>query len=224
MYIVRTLLRRLKTIRGMTIVHVGAHKGQEAAQYNWWGVRKVVWIEADPAQLPGLRAHLDQTSQAPRSWFARLTGAPVTEHVVVQALVGDEDGADTPFFLYSNEGMSNSIFSKLTDGDDPQPTINETGEVLRLKMRSLDALLPEHGVALSDVDVLTLDIQGAELLALKGAEALLKEIHYIETEISKEPFYEGGVLLDELEPWLNAHGFFNKTWLRRPFMNAVFIR
>lgn len=224
MYIVRTLARRLKTIRGMTIVHVGAHKGQEASQYNWWGASRVIWIEADPAQLDGLQKHLDESSSEPRSWFAKLFRMPETKHEVVQALVGDVDGADTPFFLFTNDGMSNSIFAKLSDGDDPQPTVNETGEVLKLKMRSLDVLLPENGVALEDVDLLTLDIQGAELLALKGAETLLKKIHYLETEISKQPFYDGGVLFDELEPWLNARGFFNKTWLRRPFMNAVFIR
>lgn len=224
MYIVRTLARRFKSLRGMTIVHVGAHKGQEARIYDHWGVSTVVWVEADPAQLPGLEAAIAASQAAPRSWFARITRAPRTTHIVLNALVGDVDGADTPFYLFSNDGMSSSIFMKASDGDDPQPTVNATGEVLNLKMRSLDVLLPEAGIALSDVDVLALDIQGAELLALKGAGTLLKTLRYIETEISKLPFYEGGVLLGELEPWLNACAFYNKTWLRRPFMNAVFIR
>ena len=69
-----------------------------------------------------------------------------------------------------------------------------------------------------------MDIQGAELLCLKGAAQLLESLQYIETKISKTPIYDGGVLLDELQPWLNAHGFRCKTWLRRPFMNAVFVR
>lgn len=224
MYIVRTLLRRFRTLRGMTVVHVGAHKGQEAAQYNWWGVRKVVWIEADPSQIPGLQAHLDKMSAEPRSWFAGLTGAPITEHQIVQALVGDEDGKPTDFNLFSNDGMSNSIFTRSEAADGVQPTVVETGDVLKLHMQTIDTLLPRAGVPLADVDVLTLDIQGAELLALQGAEKLLGQIHYLETEISQKPFYEGGVLLSELEPWLNARGFFNKTWLRRPFMNAVFVR
>lgn len=208
----------------MTIVHVGAHQGQEAAQYNWWGARKVVWVEADPSQLPGLEAHLAEASDVPRSWFARLTGAPKTEHQIVQALVGDQDGAETEFFLFSNDGMSNSIFTKAEGARDLQTGVLETGDVLRLEMKTLDRLLPEHGVALDEVDVLTLDIQGAELLALKGAEGLLGRIRYLETEISKRPFYEGGVLFSELEPWLNARGFWNRTWLRRDFMNAVFVR
>lgn len=224
MYIVRHLRRRLKTLRGMTIVHVGAHQGQEAAEYDAWGAAKVIWIEADPAQLPGLETAIKQVEAQPRSLFARIFGAPKTKHQIINALVGDTDGADTEFYLFSNDGASNSIFTKHPDVSENMDWLNETGEVLRLKMRTLDALLLENGIPLESIDFLALDIQGAELLCLKGAAQILKNLHYMEVEISKERFYDGGVLLDELEPWLNARGFYCKTWLRRNFMNAVFVR
>jgi FkbM family methyltransferase len=143
---------------------------------------------------------------------------------VINALVGDVDGEDTAFYIYSNEGASNSLFTKHPDVDEKFDWLTETGDVLRLKMRSLDAFLVENGIKLEKVDFLTMDIQGAELLCLKGATQLLESLQYIETEISKTPFYDGGVLLDELEPWLNERGFRCKRWLIRPFMNAVFVR
>jgi hypothetical protein len=59
MYIVRHLMCRMKTLRGMTIVHVGAHQGQEAAQYDAWGAEKFIWIEADPGQLPSLNKQIE---------------------------------------------------------------------------------------------------------------------------------------------------------------------
>lgn len=224
MYIVRHLRRRFKTLRGMTIVHVGAHQGQEAAQYDAWGATKVIWIEADPAQLPGLEKTIQQVKAEPRSLFARLFGAPKTQHQVINALVGDEDGADTEFYLFANEGASNSLFTKHPNADERFDWLEETGEVLQLKMRTLDSLLAENDIAADSIDFLAMDIQGAELMCLKGATQVLKSLHYMETEISKTRFYDGGVLLDELEPWLNQRGFYCKTWLRRNFMNAVFVR
>jgi FkbM family methyltransferase len=224
MYIVRHLRRRLKTLRGMTIVHVGAHQGQEAAEYDAWGAAKVIWIEADPAQLPGLEKTIEQVEALPRSLFSRIFGAPKTKHQVINALVGDVDGADTDFYLFANEGASNSLFTKHPDVDARLDWLKETGEVLQLKMRTLDALLAENDISPDSIDFLAMDIQGAELMCLKGATQVLKNLHYVETEISKTPIYDGGVLLDELEPWLNAHGFYCKTWLRRDFMNAVFVR
>ena len=224
MYIVRHLRRRLKTLKGMTIVHVGAHQGQEAAEYDAWGAAMVIWIEADPAQLPGLDKAIKHVAAQPRSLFARIFGAPKTKHQVINALVGDVDGADTEFYLFANEGASNSLFTKHPDVDERLDWLKETGEVLQLKMRTLDALLVENDISPDSIDFLAMDIQGAELMCLKGATEVLKNLHYIETEISKTPIYDGGVLLDELEPWLNARGFFCKTWLRRPFMNAVFVR
>jgi len=224
MYIVRHLRRRLKTLRGMTIVHVGAHQGQEAVEYDAWGAAKVIWIEADPAQLPGLEAAIKQVEAQPRSLLARLTGTSKTQHQVINALVGDVDGADTDFYLFSNAGASNSIFTKHPDVTENMDWLNETGEVLRLKMRTLDALLAKNNISADSIDFLALDIQGAELLCLKGATQVLENLRYMEVEISKERFYDGGVLLDELEPWLNARGFCCKTWLRRNFMNAVFVR
>jgi FkbM family methyltransferase len=224
MYIVRTLARRLRTLRGMTIVHVGANRGQEADLYQKWGARRVVWIEADPSIIPALQQHLSEVSKRPASLFCRLFRAPKTEHILISALVGEIEGANSPFYLFSNGGESNSIFRLSQSGQDKFPHIAETGEVLQMKMRSLDVLLVENGIDPVAVDVLALDIQGAELLCLKGATKLLSTLKYLETEISKLPFYEGGVLLPELELWLNARGFYLKTWLRRPSMNAVFVK
>lgn len=206
----------------MTIVHVGAHKGEEAEEYQRWGAARVIWVEAAPNMIAPLEAHLDAVSRAPRSPFARLTGAPATEHRVIHALVADRDGAPMRMRVFTADD-SNSIFPR-ADGVEAHPWLQETGETIELRSRRLDDLLDEAGVAPEEVDVLAMDIQGAELLCLKGAPRLVAHVPLIETEVSTEPFYEGGVLLPELDAWLAGRGFRRKTWVRRRSMNAVYAR
>jgi FkbM family methyltransferase len=220
MYLIRHLALRLQSLAGKTIVHVGAHRGEEAQLYDRWGAAQVIWIEADPAVVVDLRANLAALPPAKRVWLARKAKGP-THHQVIEALVGDEDGKPTDFFIFSNAGASNSIFRK-DDSHARMQQVTETGEVKRLHMRQLDKLLVESGVALDTVDVLVLDVQGAELLCLKGATGLLQHISLIEAEVSKTSFYQSGVLLPELDGWLAAKGFARRTWVRRNSMNAVY--
>jgi FkbM family methyltransferase len=142
---------------------------------------------------------------------------------VIESLVGDEDGRATDFYIFSNAGASNSIFRK-SEAFAEHDAVTETGEVKRLHMRTLDRLLPENGIALSDVDILVLDVQGAELLCLNGAAELLKSVQIIESEVSKRSFYKDGVLLPELDTHLRGAGFTRRTWVRRNSMNAVYTR
>jgi FkbM family methyltransferase len=220
MYLVRHLALRLQSLAGKTIVHVGAHRGEEAELYDRWGAARVIWIEADPTVAVDLRANLAALKPVPRVWLARKAKGP-TRHQVIEALVGDEDGKPTDFYIFSNGGASNSIFRK----DDNHPKMQqviETGEVKRLHMRQLDGLLAENGIAPHEVDILVLDVQGAELLCLKGATQVLQHARLIEAEVSKTSFYQNGVLLPELDAWLAAKGFTRRTWVRRNSMNAIY--
>lgn len=222
MYLVRYYAKRLRTLRGKTIVHVGAHKGQEAALYERWGAARVIWVEADPDTARSLRSHLAARSGQGEGWLARLLRFAPTRHQIIEALIGDDDGKPTDFFVFSNDGESSSIFRKAQLEEDRHANVMETGQVRQLAMRTLDSLLPENGIPLNTVDVLTLDVQGAELLCLKGAKALLRHIHLLEAEVSQLQWYEGGVLLPELDSWLLGEGFRRRTWVRRRMMNAVY--
>ena len=53
-----------------------------------------------------------------------------------------------------------------------------------------------------------LDLQGEELLALKGAEESLKDCKSLMIEVSKKRFYSGGVLWNEIKEWLSKKGFY----------------
>ncbi|WP_375455805.1 FkbM family methyltransferase [uncultured Methylobacterium sp.] len=69
--------------------------------------------------------------------------------------------------------------------------------------RRLDDVLSDHG----PVDFLKLDIQGFELEALQGAEALLQRTAVVHCEVSFAEIYEGQRLFSDIEIFLRHRGF-----------------
>ena len=65
-------------------------------------------------------------------------------------------------------------------------------KVLELEMKTLDKVFEENNVDSSIYDHWVLDLQGAEILVLKGAKQSLSSCNSIYIEISKEQYYEKG--------------------------------
>lgn len=72
-----------------------------------------------------------------------------------------------------------------------------------VETRRLDDVLPQD----EPVDFLKLDIQGAELLALRGAERTLARTAVVHCEVEFAPLYLGQPLFPEVQSHLNARGF-----------------
>lgn len=110
--------------------------------------------------------------------------------------------------LYVN-GLSatNSLLPRPSEGRRYFPPEGETVAVERVRTTTLDAFCREHGLA--GIDVLKLDIQGGELLALKGAEELLRRraVGLVYTEASFVPHYQNGPLFHEVAALLAGHGY-----------------
>lgn len=101
-------------------------------------------------------------------------------------------------FHTTSNGQSSSLLPLALHRDRyPNITVTETELIETTTIDSLQ-LYP---------DFLNLDIQGAELPALKGATKTLETVKWIYTEISTEELYEGQALEPELTEWLAARGF-----------------
>jgi FkbM family methyltransferase len=79
-----------------------------------------------------------------------------------------------------------------------------TVSTLSTTTRELDDLLPYTTVP---IDFLKLDIQGAELMALKGAKQLLRRTAVVHCEVEFSPIYQGQPLFPEIQTLLNENGF-----------------
>lgn len=99
-----------------------------------------------------------------------------------------------------NPGAS-SLF--LSTGD--YPAERYVQDTIELDCIRLDALCGELGIDV--IDLIWLDLQGAELLALQSAGGLLEKTRYIYTEVSHRPLYQGQCLFDDIDAFLKSNGF-----------------
>jgi FkbM family methyltransferase len=193
--IVHKFIARTKGFTPNVVVHVGAHKASEVERYEYLGVRRVIWIEADE----------DTAKQARNTLKRRPAGA--TEHTLVEALITDTDGDEVPFHVFSNKGGSSSIFRATDIFRAHWPDVRETGEVKVLTSSRLETVLAGLPLEPGDLDVLVIDVQGAELLCLKGAGRYLEGLAFIEVETSAEAIYDGAALAPEIDSFLTKAGF-----------------
>jgi FkbM family methyltransferase len=75
-----------------------------------------------------------------------------------------------------------------------------------LKCRTLDTILDEK-FPYKDFHFIKIDAQGAELNILKGSDKALKKCIGLHLELFSVPLYKEIALIDEVENYLNSHGF-----------------
>ncbi|GGA40202.1 hypothetical protein CYANOKiyG1_58420 [Okeania sp. KiyG1] len=168
-------------------IHVGAYEGKEVAQYRSMGVEKTLFIEANPVVFERLQANV--------------VGYPNVK--VVNCAVSNIDGTVTMNLTSLDQSSSILPLKKVKEH---YPNIKETNKIT-VKSRRIDTLLQELELNPSDFNIINLDIQGAELLALEGATNLLQHIDAINTEVNYEELYEGCALIEKIDDFLEKEGF-----------------
>ena len=172
------------------IVHMGAHRGTEAPIYDWLH-KKTIWIEANPIVFDDLKDNVCQ----------------FINQKAYNVLLYDEDDKEVNFNISNNDSASSSVY----DFGEKSLSMNlKMISKLKLNSKKFDTLVEEISLDISDYNFWILDLQGAELLALKGAKQSLKKCKSILIEISKEEYYINGAKWEELKYFLNEFGFHNK--------------
>jgi FkbM family methyltransferase len=170
-----------------TIVDVGGHSGDVADALDFlYQPRRLVVIEPNPARTEQLRT--------------RFAGRP--QVTVVPVCVGETEG-ETAFFVHEYDAASSQY--ECQPGHLAKFGLSEKRTRLTVPMTTLQALLDREGIA--TVDLLKLDCQGAELAALRGAGARLRDVRTIYCEVSFEPIYAGAPLFGEVHRFLCEAGF-----------------
>lgn len=147
----------------------------------------MLWIEAIPEKLAVIKE--------------RIKSSGVRNHEVTTAVVWSEPGKTLEFFR-SNNGESSSVY-EMKQHLDEYPEILVVGSQ-EMTSVTLVELIPQR---LFPVDLLNLDIQGAELEALRGLGSKIHEVKAIYCEVNLKELYQGAPLFTELCDWLHERGF-----------------
>ncbi|CAN1484506.1 fkbM_fam, methyltransferase, FkbM family [Candidatus Nanopelagicaceae bacterium] len=166
-----------------SVLHVGAHEGEESTEYERHNWTPVIWIEAQPKLVQQLREKLN----------------PVN-HTVIEAAVFNVDDIELEFKISSNSQSSSLLNFGTHSRDYPEITFVEK---LKVKTSRLDTILESGNIP----EFINLDIQGVELPALESLGDLINKVRFIYTEVNRIGVYEGCSLIGEIDDFLNSHGF-----------------
>ena len=169
------------------ILHIGAHMCEEYADYKKIGLNDntILWIEGNP-----------QLAEKLKFLFKKRR--------IINACVSDKDDQTIEFNI-ANNGQSSSIL-ELGTHKKHHPHVKYTNK-LSVKTKTIQTLYKEHNIPHNFANFLNIDIQGAELLALKGMNNLLNNFDYLYLEVNDEELYKGCGLISEIDDYVAQYGF-----------------
>jgi FkbM family methyltransferase len=189
------------------ILHVGAHKAEEAKTYFDNGCEEVIWVEANPSLVSYLNNTLSKD-----------------KNKVFEAVISDTDG-DEVDFIVTNNGQSSSIL-ELGIHKNLFPSVRQS-ETISQKTKTIGTLFDENNLNFKEIDFINLDIQGAELLALKGVGDSFHNVSAILTEINTDYVYKDCALVGEIDEYLADFNFKRVEtvmWSDHPWGDALYVR
>lgn len=174
----------LSNIKG-GVLHLGAYEADELPFYTEHKAHFVVWVEANPAKWPIIESKLG------------------VGHHLVKAAVSDVVGK-ARLLLYSHAD-NNSL---LPCGNDMPKAVFEVGGVEVDTLR-VDDIYINTPFRADKYKLLTMDIQGYELHALRGADWFLRNsgVKFIYTEVINVEFYKNCVTHQQYIEYLKPYGF-----------------
>ena len=170
------------------ILHIGAHECEELPEYEKLLPRnRILWIEA-----------LEDKVQYCRTNYPDV----LIEHAVVSDIV------EEVVFHRSNNGQSSSIL-ELGLHKVFHPHVWYVSEYVTKTTKTKTILeLQKYTEIASHINFINLDIQGAELKALKGlGETILHQVKFIYTEVNSDYVYEKCAIISEVDDYLATFGF-----------------
>jgi FkbM family methyltransferase len=164
------------------ILHLGAHKCEEAPLYHTIGVNdeNILWVEANSDLINPYQNN------------------------ILNAVVSNKDNEDVEFIITNN--MESSSILELYTHHIEHPHVKEINR-RNVKTITLNTLYAINNIPFDRYDFINLDIQGAELKALQGATNILPHIKAIYTEVNEKELYKDCALMHQIDAFLNSYGF-----------------
>jgi len=182
--IFNVLLSKNITINGC--FHVGAHECEEMDFYNKLGIKNenVIWIDAIPSKV----------NEAKNRGINNIYNAVIT----------DKDDEDITFNI-SNNVQSSSVLDFGTHAYE-HPSVVYVDKI-QLKSITIDSFFERNNIDASKYNFWNFDIQGAELMALKGAIQSIKYAKALYLEVNEKELYKNCGLITDIDAFLSEYNF-----------------
>jgi len=167
-----------------TIFDVGSRDGYQSVEFrNWFPNAKIVAFEANPNQIPECLS---------------VTHGHNIE--IVNKAAGNVSGPTTFNISWMNIGASSLL--KISN----HSRSSEWKQIeLKVDMVRIDNWCEENKI--ESIDLLWVDVQGAEKIVFDGCGDLLNSVKAIYTEVELSHMYNGSILKEELDMYLTEKGF-----------------
>jgi FkbM family methyltransferase len=158
--------------------------------YNSFPNAKIFAFECNPNTVPICRKNIENYKDritliegAVCDYNGEIKFYPINQQKTITSWSDGNPGASSLF-------KSNGMYTLETYVQDE----------IYVKCHTLDSILVKYNIP--RVDIIWMDLQGAELLALKGLSNNLHNVKYIHTEVCIKPIYENQGLFPEINDYL----------------------
>ena len=200
--VVEAILKKYNiTVRGA--LHIGAHECEELDFYKGIGLTPtdIVWIDAINSNI----------------FKARQRGIPN----VYNAIITDKDDVKVDFNV-SNNGASSSIL-ELHTHKISHPDIVYVDKFSEQSI-TVDSFFKRNELDATKYNLWNIDIQGAELLALKGGVESLKHVDILYLEVNEKELYKDCALIGEIDTFLAGFTRIFTKMSQHGWGDAIYVR
>ena len=167
-----------------TIFDVGSRDGHQSVEFRtWFPESRIVAFEANPNQT---KLCVNNTKNH--------------DIEIVPKAAGNANKQTTFFIASNNVGASSLLKNSGHPRSSGWPQTKTTVDMVRI-----DDWCKDNGV--ENIDLLWMDVQGAEKLVLDGCGDILSNVKSICTEVEIDHLYEGSILKNDLDNYLKEKGF-----------------
>tara|TARA_A100001015_G_scaffold223193_1_gene251386 strand:+ start:3058 stop:3825 length:768 start_codon:yes stop_codon:yes gene_type:complete len=187
-----------------TIVHVGAHFGQEVEFYKTHKPNEIHLFEPNPSVFKKLEKNIEKFQNVSIYNFA----------------LGSNQDFVNFYVSNENDGESSSILEP-SGHLIAKPEISFHLSSEKVQVQRFDYF------GISNIDFVNIDTQGYELEVIKGFGEELKNIKFLHCEINRNYVYKNNTLVNDLDSYLDKNNFIrvNTNWgkYNEPYGNAIYL-
>lgn len=197
------------------IFHIGIWRGQELEEYAKQGFTHAFLFDANPEILKICKENIKKVNSKYN-----------TKYKCIECAVCEKDNETIDFHIIKSNHGSSSILPPSDvwkPGTERYKRTKGLQKIITVKTKRMDTFINENNIDLSIFKNLVIDVQGAEMMVLKGFSDYITNFDLIKIEVTKDNWdeaqYIGGCWFSEVNDYLTKRGYklnspeyYNDNW------------